>query len=229
MEYIKGAQQEKNDDLALLMEQQSSGGGSTSDYAIAGVDLSNYQYSSQAFVQNYYMFDYTFGLLTAEEMRGANSGERPLFELLELNYLGERYTSPQVYEKIGGKVYQNYLINPTGFENSCALRISYALNKSGALIPHLPGTGSGSDGMWYFYRVSDLSKYLNKTYGKPEVSGVDRGNYKGKQGIIWFEVSGWSNASGHFTTWNGNSVGHGDYFNPTNAILKNAHLWVFPK
>ena len=59
MEYVKGAQQEKNDDLNLLFEQSITAGG-TSDYAIAGVDLSLYQNTPQNFVQNYLRLDYTF-------------------------------------------------------------------------------------------------------------------------------------------------------------------------
>ncbi len=83
--------------------------------------------------------------------------------------------------------------------------------------------------MWYFYRVADLSKYLNSTYGKPEIKGTQKSTFTSFKGIIWFEISGWSDASGHFTTWDGSKVGHGDYFNPTNATLKNVHLWVFPQ
>ena len=40
---------------------------------------------------------------------------------------------------------------------------------------------------------------------------------KGKKGIIVFDVKGWSNASGHFTLWDGKNlayVGPGDHNNP---------------
>lgn len=103
------------------------------------------------------------------------------------------------------------------------------MNKAGAPIPKLPGTAKGGDGMNYFFRVRDLGNYMNATYGAPDINGTSRSLYSGQQGIIEFNVSGWSDATGHFTIWDGNSVGHGDYFNPTApARLTNAHLWIFP-
>jgi RHS repeat-associated protein len=153
-----------------------------------------------------------------------DQNKRPSFSLLEANYLGDNYTSPQVYEKIGGKVYQNYLANPEAYANSCALRMSYALNRAGAPIPHITGTGSGADGMWYFYRVADLGKYLNRTYGHPDINGHARSDFNGVHGIIQFDVSIWTNATGHFTTWDGSQVGHGDYFKESDDV----HLWILP-
>lgn len=153
-----------------------------------------------------------------------DQNKRPSFSLIEANYLGDNYTSPQVYEKIGGKVYQNYLANPETYANSCSLRMSYALNRAGVPIPHITGTGSGADGMWYFYRVADLGKYLNRTYGLPDLNGHSRSDFNGVHGIIQFDVTIWTNAPGHFTTWDGSQVGHGDYFKESDDV----HLWILP-
>ena len=158
----------------------------------------------------------------------ANQG-RPSSSSLQANYPGDNYTSTQVYKLVGGNIYQRYQDDPVAYANSCALRLSYALNKAGAPIPKLSGTAKGGDGMNYFFRVKDLGNYMNATYGAPDINGKSRSLYSGEQGIIEFNVSGWSDATGHFTIWVGNSVGHGDYFSPTPpAHLTNAHLWIFP-
>jgi hypothetical protein len=148
---------------------------------------------------------------------------RPLFSKIQANYLGDNYTSAEIYRLIGGKVYLNYLSDPQKYANSCALRISYALNKSGYKIPFMKGkVGSGSDGNWYIYRVSDLAEYMTNTYGAPDVNGTIKSSFKDLQGIIQFEVNGWNDATGHFTIWDGNNVGHGDYFEQSHGI----HLWI---
>lgn len=38
-------------------------------------------------------------------------------------------------------------------KNGCAIRLSYAMNKSGFLIPHVKGTYKGGDGKWYFIKA----------------------------------------------------------------------------
>ncbi len=69
---------------------------------------------------------------------------------------------PLVGEKIGGKVGVNIKIgegnnNNKGFQNACAIRMSYALNYSGSKIERGPWvTVSGADKNWYIYRVKDL-------------------------------------------------------------------------
>jgi len=59
--------------------------------------------------------------------------------------------------------------NDPKFNNSCAIRLSYALNQSGNSIEHDGNkTVSGADGSWYYYRVNDLGNYLKQTYGEPK-------------------------------------------------------------
>lgn len=72
------------------------------------------------------------------------------------------YTPSQVYQLIGGDVQSRYGMA----ENSCAARISRALNYSGIIIPHISGkTFMGADGKYYFVRVSSLNKWMRKTFG----------------------------------------------------------------
>lgn len=78
-----------------------------------------------------------------------------------------------VGNKIGGKV--DYNINGLTpeqgrFENACAIRMSYVLNKTGIKIPFMKGkTVSGGHGNWYIYKVKDLIQFLHDTFGKPDV------------------------------------------------------------
>jgi hypothetical protein len=154
---------------------------------------------------------------------GVGTQTRPSFTLISANYPANE-SSPQVYTLIGGKVYQNFVSDPVKYENSCALRLSYALNYSGAEIPHLTDqTGSGFDGKWYFYRVSDLNDYLSTIYGPPDITG-NSGDMAGKTGIIMFQNCGWRNASGHFDLWDGNSCLNNCHWDQ----CSNASLWLLP-
>ena len=88
--------------------------------------------------------------------------------------------------------------------------MSKALNYSGVLLPKAPskgGTIRGKDRRNYWIRIKDLKKYLLDNLKKPTVDkkggvGVVE-NFKNKHGIIVFDVSGWNNAGGHFTLWDG--------------------------
>jgi RHS repeat-associated protein len=148
---------------------------------------------------------------------------RPSFDQMLANYPGD-LSSPEVYKLIGGKVYQNYLSNPTAYQNSCALRLSRALNYSGADIPFVRDqTGSGADGKWYFYRVSDLYDHLSTTYGPADLTG-NSSVMAGQKGIILFQNCGWSDATGHLDLWNGSNCGNHCYWNQCGS----ASLWTLP-
>ncbi|MGH1516445.1 T6SS effector amidase Tae4 family protein [Chryseobacterium sp. JK1] len=118
------------------------------------------------------------------------------------------------------------------WENTCAFRMSKGLNYSGFKLPFdnskykakraKGGVHKGDDKLNYWYRVKELGKYLEEHLGKPEfdetlkkaeLGGVKEGLSKEKwdklhkmKGIVMFQVSGWENASGHFTLWDGNNL-----------------------
>lgn len=78
----------------------------------------------------------------------------------------------KVKNTIGGAVQRNFEIpvNAGGWENSCAVRMSYVLNYTGHPVPRISQlTVSGADKKWYFFRVRDLISYLTKTWGKPDL------------------------------------------------------------
>lgn len=57
----------------------------------------------------------------------------------------------------------------------------------------------------YAFRVSEFKKYMPYYYpDAPKIVGsTDASQFLGARGVIWFDVAGWSDASGHFDIWNG--------------------------
>lgn len=124
---------------------------------------------------------------------------------------------PSVGTLIGGKVDFNInkLTPAQGrFENACAIRMSYVLNKSGSKVPYIMGkTVSGKNGNWYIYTVENLKSYLINTLGKPdiEVKTPKPIDFKNKKGILVFDVN-WLDATGHATIWDGINCSDKCYF-----------------
>jgi hypothetical protein len=134
-----------------------------------------------------------------------------------------------VGKKIGGKVQQNIETGlshtDAGFKNACAIRMSYSLNYSGVQV----GTGewatvSGADKKLYIYRVKDLLKYLQTNFGEADktVNSPKPIDFEGMKGILVFNVSGWSNASGHATLWDGRTCSDHCHF----PISREASIWL---
>lgn len=108
-----------------------------------------------------------------------------------------------VKKRIGGKVDAGWI------HNTCAIRMSRALNYGGLPIPRGEGLSviSGADKLWYAYRVKELSRWLRKQLGKPDFAvTLSQGSQTapdaiiGKSGILVIEAN-WSDATGHFTLW----------------------------
>lgn len=114
------------------------------------------------------------------------------------------------------------------YANTCALRMSYALNHSGVRLEKAPSSGGtviGDDGKNYWIRVKDLEAELRKRFKSPDIfykqpdfpcanwtiqQLKDRATatnvniiskIEDKNGIVVFKVSGWGDATGHFTLW----------------------------
>ncbi|HEX3436608.1 MAG TPA: T6SS effector amidase Tae4 family protein [Pseudacidobacterium sp.] len=147
----------------------------------------------------------------------------PAFDILARSYPADE-NPDAVRLKIGGEI----ATMPPG-TNTCAMRLSRALNYAGKVheIPENGGilklyTLKGGDHLNYLLRVSELTRYLYRRYGTPTVSV----NYSptetesvtpflGKRGIICWHVTGWDDATGHYTLWNGQTglyEGGEDYF-----------------
>ena len=136
----------------------------------------------------------------------------------------------RVANVIGGRVADN-INNPdssTKWVNTCAVRMSYILNYSGLKIkPNGKLTVSESDKNWYYYRVTNLISFLISEWGKPE--SIKYPTVIGRKGIILFQVSGWSNANGHATLFDGNSCYDHCYFSENEPekgyVTLQANFW----
>jgi len=130
--------------------------------------------------------------------------------------------------KIGGKVDYNINTVPKGqgrFENACAIRLSYVLNKTGHKIPYIAGqTVSGKNGEWYIYKVKTMIAYLKKAFGQPDhtFQNPTAGILAKHKGILVFEVDAWSDATGHATIWDGVDCSDKCYF----PLSKKAYIWI---
>jgi hypothetical protein len=144
------------------------------------------------------------------------------WSLLWDNY-PEDHNADRVKEKIGGKVNYGWITN------TCTIRLSRALNYAKQPIPsNFSGLNvvSGGDHKWYAYRVKEMRKYLEATYGKADIqiSGRTdemRTGVLGKRGIIMFDVRGWSDATGHYDLWDGSRIRYSEYFAKASTVL----LW----
>lgn len=166
---------------------------------------------------------------------------RPSWKDMSLNYPKENISSTNFYPMISNKYVQLVRENSEAWENTCAARMSYALNRSGIRLPQAPKGGNlvGDDKFNYWLRVKDLKAFMQKRFKNPDIAyspkrvnntqlaeskeriSEVKSNFlskiKGKKGILVFEVTGWGNASGHFTLWDGSNllfVGSGDHNNP---------------
>ena len=142
----------------------------------------------------------------------------------------------RVAQVIGGNVAANVNNRDPKLRwiNTCAVRMSYVLNQSGLKVPHIANqTVSGADKHWYFYRVRNLIAFLEQRWGKPEIVNYPAsggGPLAGKRGVILFEVSGWSDAQGHATLYDGSSCYDHCYFNEPEARYRTdrANFWSLP-
>lgn len=78
--------------------------------------------------------------------------------------------------------------------------------------------------------MRDLISFLTQQWGKAEVveyPAAGGGILAGRQGIILFEVSGWSDAQGHATLYDGLSCYDHCYFNEPGAKYRTdrANFW----
>lgn len=144
----------------------------------------------------------------------------PKFEKLDANY-----PTTSDYKRILREINPELENNPA-FQNTCAMRVSMALNANpGHGIQRRVGllTVRGVDGMRYAVRVKELKNYMKIRYSLPHktlnatpMGVINNAPILGLQGIVAFDVTGWGDASGHFTLWDGKKLlydgGH-DYFN----------------
>lgn len=157
---------------------------------------------------------------------------RPSWADMNRNYMGESVSREKLYSTISRQLIELYRDNERAWENTCAIRMSYALNRSGIKLPSETsprgGTIRGDDTFYYWIRVRDLKKYLRDRFHEGDVeyklqpikSKNEMQNraqtvhdnllnkIHGKRGIVVFDVKGWDGATGHFTLWNGSELSY---------------------
>lgn len=173
------------------------------------------------------------GLITAGLNHLEQGLKRPSFNDLLKGYptdgKGGDMKGEDVYKLLGGDVLAEHNRNPNAYRNACALRTSRALNYAGIDIPKISGkTLAGADGKNYFFRASDLFKWMSKpaVFGKPNISTNNAALLKGNKGVYIMQAHypARFGAWGHATLYNGsNFIGHG-YVGP-HAYRYN--LWNF--
>lgn len=154
------------------------------------------------------------------------------------------YPTTSDYKSVIRSINPKYEKEPA-YQNTCAMRLSIALNNcAGHEIPKIKSLECiiGIDKKRYAIKVKEMKKYLKDTYIGPdfvlkaEKGVIDNSFILNKTGVIVFDVTGWKDASGHFSLWDGQNVvyagGH-NYFdfyeiiNGSNKVIQvvNCFLW----
>ena len=141
----------------------------------------------------------------------------------------------EIKKLIGGHVNAPYI------QDTCAIRLSRALNYSGCPIPGGASgllTVSGADRKWYALRMQELKNWIQRRFGAPQIAAekpVDRKLFAGITGIIAFDIEfglnpdGRTRAMGHLDLWDGAKYTHQaedprDYFTLATKVV----LWKAP-
>ena len=173
---------------------------------------------------------------------------RPSFSTMVKNFpYAKMYHSNTdfIWNKVGGKLKELHNTDTELYHNTCALRMSWALNDSGVPIPPLGNTFKGADNRNYFISVDKLYAYLEKTWGKPDIiwqgdikPKVDESTLIGQQhkkilnqqGLIHFSADGHRSAkefgaSGHLDLWNRTAGIDEEFFGNYISAIR---LWILP-
>ncbi len=96
----------------------------------------------------------------------------PSYATFIQNFPGQSVNAQQLCTNISGEILTLYnnIINSGNNINTCAIRLSKALNDSGIIIPYIPGktkagVSNGSNTKYYFTFAADLNKWMIKTFG----------------------------------------------------------------
>ncbi len=145
------------------------------------------------------------------------------------------YETPyQLYTSIGKKVIDQYNSDPARYQNTCALRVSKALNYSGINIPSGPDRYEGADGKYYFLSAKALLTWMKKTFGTPSgdnyLTSAQGGPYgqnfashlSGKKGIYMmvpnYPGDNYFRASGHADLINSSVCDGKCFFNAKGGV-----------
>lgn len=152
------------------------------------------------------------------------------------------------YELVGGELYDKFKNAPHTYENTCALRMSYALNYGGIpIIKPTPNTKAflGNDKKIYVLGSQDIRDFLyvkwkyqapyNPKSMNSKKENEDFYNNEllqfSKNGIVVMRIDGWGeSAYGHTTLWDGTKkrfLDDSNYLLDTrsNVIVRQFYFW----
>lgn len=159
----------------------------------------------------------------------------PSYDLLA-KYYPDHIGMQAVKVMIGGHV------NQPDVTDTCAVRMSRALNYSGMPLPHNKRgllTVSGADHLWYAIRMQELKAWLYQKLGPPDIVAakpkIKRELFAESKGIVAFDITfglnpdGRTRALGHLDLWDGTAYTHEaedtrDYFLLATKVV----LWKAP-
>jgi len=114
----------------------------------------------------------------------------------------------EFFESIGGPLGEWAASSPNEFQNTCAARLSYALNYSGFDIPgSASGAYLGGDGKYYFVNAKAMSTYLSRidVWGTP----TEALSYTSVKNAVIFQTGFSGGVTGHLDIiYRGNPANH---------------------
>ena len=149
-----------------------------------------------------------YSLMFNEMMHGGPTYRQ--LKKIYANYVSD-ISGVEFYQSLGGEIAASATANPEYYQNSCAAKLSDAMNKAGFKIPYIKNqTLKGSNGNNYFLRASDMKAYFERIWGAPR---FHHRNFCELRNCIVYQT-GFAGVSGHVDIFvNGNSAsGAYNYF-----------------
>lgn len=137
---------------------------------------------------------------------------------------------------IGGGVRRNLELSDEGarWTDTCAIRMSRALNYAGDSIPKKAkylSVVSGGDSFWYAYRVKELVVHLQKAHGSPSLvlsqgtNSADLAQIRGKKGVVVFEGARGTTGVRHIDLWDGEEIRYNDLTKDPQISVTKIMFW----
>lgn len=134
-----------------------------------------------------------------------------MYEAYKDSYKQNEY-SQSFYNEIGGPLGEWAAENPEYFQNTCACRLSKAMNYNGFKIKKgTPNTYLGGDGNYYFVNAKAMQAYLSKRWGEPRL--FKKGNIL--KNAVYFQSGFSGGVSGHLDIMYRGKAAHKFYNKPT--------------
>lgn len=133
-----------------------------------------------------------------------------------------------LFDLLGGE--WPLLVSNPNYNNTCAVRLSFAMIKSGMSIPKKHREGIDGDNNNLIIKVATFNLFLTNLIGdfdwgmsKPPGSSISVSDLPKQTGIIIYHVH-WDDATGHIDLWDRNNfIGSGNFDDIKDGY--SVHLW----